>query len=478
MTAPISVVWCAPAKAAVPIVTASGHDLSVRLVGPRNLTGADADVIVLDSRCFETVAALLNAGATLGAPIVVCCVPEEAEEVLAHLPEGDDVCLIGAPTPLVLHRVRQLARRHRAATDDLTGLSTRKVLVAELKRAVADSAEGHPVSLLLLDVDWFKMINDTHGHDEGDRVLTELSRRIRANSPEEAICARIGGEEIAVLTQCGPADSKELAANLLKVVRGERFGEIGITVSIGTGTVTDPNAPVALFAQADEALYAAKARGRDQVVHYADMERAAIGDNIDVALESFENRTRVIAESVAEVITRRGRRLFQELKTQADMDGLTGLFSRRYFDRRLPFEFATAIEEGHPLTIALLDLDFFGEVNKKYGWPTGDHVLTEVSNRVRQSLRSSDWVARYGGEEICVVMYRTTLQQSAKVLERLRTAVAATLFRATTGEPVTITVSIGAAERSDAALDLESLIERVSSRLLEAKRDGRNRLAL
>jgi diguanylate cyclase (GGDEF)-like protein len=246
-----------------------------------------------------------------------------------------------------------------------------------------------------------------------------------------------------------------------------------LTVSIGCATVTVPGQ--SLFTPADEALYTAKARGRNSVVHYDEILRRARDENRDPALEGFENRTRVIAQRVAELISDRGRRIFGELKKQADVDVLTGLYSRRYLDRRLPVELNVSSERDAPLTIALLDIDHFGNVNKTYGWPSGDKVLNEVAARVRTNIRSEDWAARYGGEEVCVVMHGTPLDVARPVLERVRTAVAEAPFLTTNGQEVEITVSGGAAER-DGAESLETLMERVSQRLLLAKRGGRNRL--
>lgn len=473
---PISVVWCAPAGVAVSIVVVSGADMQIRLVGPRSLNGTEADVVVLDTRCFPTLEELLDAAATVGAPAVVCCRPEEAEAALARLPEGDDVCLTSSPAALVLHRVRQLSSRHRASRDDLTGLVTRKALIGAMQRQTAASTARQPVSMLLLDIDWFKMINDEYGHTTGDRVLKELGARLTALVPTGGVGARVGGEEFALLMPGGRSEANAMAEAALRAIREDAFGDIEVTVSIGIGTVAQPEPVIPLFRQADEAMYAAKARGRDRSVHYGDLQREALETDRDVALESFENRTRVIAEQVAEVITRRGRRLFQELKAQADVDGLTKLFTRRYFDRRLPFEFQAAVEEGHPLTVALIDLDDFGEINKTYGWPTGDKVLTNVADRIRRTVRGSDWVARYGGEEICVVLYRTGLAASLRVLERIRTAISGTPFETTDGQPVTVTASLGVAERQPNEDRLDALIERVSERLLAAKRAGKNRV--
>jgi diguanylate cyclase (GGDEF)-like protein len=330
-----------------------------------------------------------------------------------------------------------------------------------------------PLSLLIVDLDHFKQVNDLHGHRGGDDVLTEAARRIARASPRGAVVARIGGDEFTVLHTMSSSEALAVADGIRAEFAAPMEFVSNLTVSIGCATVTVPGQ--SLFTPADEALYTAKARGRNSVVHYDEILRRARDENRDPALEGFENRTRVIAQRVAELISDRGRRIFGELKKQADVDVLTGLYSRRYLDRRLPVELDVSSERDAPLTIALLDIDHFGNVNKTYGWPSGDKVLNEVAARVRANIRSEDWAARYGGEEVCVVMHGTPLDVARPVLERVRTAVAEAPFLTTNGQEVEITVSGGAAER-DGAESLETLMERVSQRLLLAKRGGRNRL--
>jgi diguanylate cyclase (GGDEF)-like protein len=166
--------------------------------------------------------------------------------------------------------------------------------------------------------------------------------------------------------------------------------------------------------------------------------------------------------------------VFQELREQADVDALTGLHSRRYLDRRLPFELEHARERNGPLSVALLDVDHFGRVNKEHGWPTGDKVLADTAARIRGALRATDWAARYGGEEICIVL-DAALADAREALDRVRTAVAAAAFATTSGAPLAITVSIGCAELEPTDT-LASLIERASARLLDAKGTGRNQV--
>jgi diguanylate cyclase (GGDEF)-like protein len=166
--------------------------------------------------------------------------------------------------------------------------------------------------------------------------------------------------------------------------------------------------------------------------------------------------------------------LLEALQSQADRDALTGLFNRGYLDRRLARDQKEARRSG-TLSLALLDIDFFGPINKTHGWPTGDLALRQVANLVRQNVREGDWVARYGGEEIAVILPGASRESAVRVLERVRAAVAGFGFRTTRGEPFSVTVSAGVVEaRADE--ELEQLWQRLSDRLLEAKGGGRNQV--
>jgi diguanylate cyclase (GGDEF)-like protein len=251
--------------------------------------------------------------------------------------------------------------------------------------------------------------------------------------------------------------------------------DANVTVSIGLVVRTRETTYDELLRHADGALYAAKARGRDRIVEHAQREREARERDGDLELDGFEEMTRVLAERVADVISWRGRKVFQGLRDQADIDALTGLFTRRYFDRRLGFEVQTAHETGAPLAIGLLDVDHFGRVNKEHGWPTGDRVLADAAARIREALRDSDWAARYGGEEIGIVLAGVGDTAARAALERVATAIRARPFATTQDQPLPITASIGCVtlERGETPAQL---LERASARLLEAKREGRDRV--
>ena len=466
------------------------------------------EVVVLDTRGFDGIDDLLQERETMQAPVLVLADQAELAALDGRLQPTDGILLHDAPLVLVAHHLRLLARWASLQLDGLTKLRVRRAFLTHLERQLPDARPERPLSVLLVDIDHFKAVNDEYGHSVGDMILQELARRIMASCPFEAFPARFSGEKFVILLAAGEDEAVSHAELLREAVRYRPFAEencaassrsapqgreernsahperpagargtgIRLAVSVGVATAHHPIPSRELLKQMDEALYAAKAGGRDRTVHYGELEREAIRADQDIDLFAFENVTRVIAERVANVITRRGRRLFHEIKQQADIDSLTGLYSRRYLDRRLGFEFEESQRTHLALTVALVDIDFFGEVNKTHGWPTGDRVLAGLALLIRQNVRASDWVARYGGEEFCLVLAGTPLAMAVPVLERVRLMVEQHTFATETGDPVRITVSLGAVERSAEDQDLAALVERSSDRLLDAKRGGRNRV--
>jgi diguanylate cyclase (GGDEF)-like protein len=428
-------------------------------------------VIVLRSEDFASLDELERARAAVAAPVMFRVRRDELARLLASMRDGDDVCLLDDPPALVEHRLRMLSHRGPGPTtgvDPLTGLVNR----ASFLRSVRDEL---PAALMVVNLDHFKLCNDTLGHTAGDDILRAAASRTRAAVPSDAIVARVAGDVFAVAL--GPHhDARRVAAAIRAGFHAAPcHDEVRVTVSIGLVMRTSEATYDELMRHAEGSLYAAKARGRDRIVEHAEREREARQRDGDLELDGFEDMTRVLAERVAEVIAWRGRRVFQGLRDQADIDALTGLFTRRYLDRRLGFEVQQAHEDQIALSVGLLDVDHFGRVNKEHGWPTGDRVLADTAARVREALRDSDWAARYGGEEICIVLRHAGLDAARAALERVAQAVRASPFVTTQNEALTITVSIGCAQLATNETTLE-LVERASARLLEAKGGGRDRV--
>lgn len=167
----------------------------------------------------------------------------------------------------------------------------------------------------------------------------------------------------------------------------------------------------------------------------------------------------------------------QRHRQLSNNDRLTGLFNRAYFEEFLAAEVRRSKRYGHPFAVAMLDLDRFKLFNDTWGHAAGDEALKLVANTIRQGGRTTDLVARYGGEEIVVVMPETTLAAARQRLEAIRQAVAAqTISIPKREDAVTITVSAGVAEWPEDGNNPEDLLHIADARLFHAKALGRNRI--
>ncbi len=157
-----------------------------------------------------------------------------------------------------------------ASVDPLTQLANRRVLDERLEQEFARAVRHrHPLACLMIDVDHFKRVNDTHGHVVGDRVLTHVAAAIRTTIRKTDLAGRYGGEEFLVLVPETPATGAQvLAERLRRAIAASSEGDLPrVTVSVGIATTEGEVASSAeLLRRADEALYAAKEGGRDRVV--------------------------------------------------------------------------------------------------------------------------------------------------------------------------------------------------------------------
>jgi two-component system cell cycle response regulator len=158
-----------------------------------------------------------------------------------------------------------------AITDQLTGLFNRRYMSRHLNTLMADG--GKPVSFLILDVDFFKQINDTYGHDVGDEVLREFAGRISANVRGIDLACRFGGEEfVVVMPDTDLSFAYMVAERLRQSVADAPFQlagngkEVPVTISIGVATSYAGDTPEVLLKRADQALYRAKRDGRNRVI--------------------------------------------------------------------------------------------------------------------------------------------------------------------------------------------------------------------
>lgn len=202
--------------------------------------------------------------------------------------------------------------------------------------------------------------------------------------------------------------------------------------------------------------------------------------------------SRVLVESHGQTIVQGGipirltairditeRKLFEvELKHRAHIDYLTGVNNRGYFMEQAELELSRAVRYGSPLSLYMLDVDFFKKVNDSHGHKVGDLVLIKLAEVCGQTLREVDIIGRLGGEEFAILLPETNLAKANEVAERLREAIAKAKVPLESGLPLHFTVSIGVTSLVSKDDNLDVLLNRADKALYEAKEKGRNRVCV
>jgi diguanylate cyclase (GGDEF)-like protein len=162
-------------------------------------------------------------------------------------------------------------------------------------------------------------------------------------------------------------------------------------------------------------------------------------------------------------------------KDSASKDALTGLMNRRSLTSVMLREISRSRRTGSPLSVAMLDIDHFKQINDVYGHKAGDDVLVELANVLRHNLRDIDVVARYGGEEFALILPETRCLEALALLDRLRRLVQDHIFVAS-GKPLRMTISSGVTQFDPRRHDASTLFEEADLGLYESKRGGRNQV--
>jgi len=194
---------------------------------------------------------------------------------------------------------------------------------------------------------------------------------------------------------------------------------------------------------------------------------ASLIDQRDALEENKKDLENIVAKRTAEL-----QEINLNLDRLARTDALTGLSNRHEADLRLNIEFARYKRNEMPYSICVIDVDFFKKVNDTYGHSVGDMVLKEISSCIRKQIRSTDFLARIGGEEIWVLLPETTRDIAISVAEKIRSAVEQLRI-----SPVdNVSVSIGVDQVQPDDLEAEDAVTRADVKLYQAKAQGRNRV--
>ena len=411
----------------------------------QRVADADPDIVLLDVMMpgmdgFETCRRIKADPRTMLLPVVMVTALSDVADRVRGLEAGaddfltkpvDDVSLIARVKSLVRLKLMMDELKLRRETSEQLGVA------APVPTMQAETATGAEVLV----------VDDSQASAPriGKTLESDGHRIVYAASPDEALRA---------VGECA-------------------FALVLVSLQLGTGD------PVRLCSE----LRNTEASRRVPILIMVDEgDRPRLLKCLDLGIDDYLVRPVDKNELLARSRTQIRRKRYQDRLRQsyamsvslALIDGLTGVYNRRYLDSHLAQFMTKDAGAGKPSSVLMLDIDHFKSVNDRFGHPVGDEVLKEVARRIRDRLRPSDTIARYGGEEFVVVMPEESTPIAGQVAERLRILIAERPVACAAGE-VPVTISIGVARQRPGDTP-GALIERADRALYEAKNGGRNRV--
>jgi diguanylate cyclase (GGDEF)-like protein len=351
-----------------------------------------------------------------------------------------------------------------AIRDELTGTHNRRYLLGLIEKEKDRSdRSGRAFTLCLLDIDFFKRINDTYGHAAGDTVLRQFCKVVQQHVRAADSFGRYGGEEFMLMLPETPAtDAQVLAERVRQAVEKLRCvdggSEIALTVSIGVAEFRHGEQISQTVGRADEALYLAKSGGRNRVVSHGE---ACAASEPGAPGRQAPHDARDMGASVARMLD------------GAQCDQLTGLLNRRLLRDRLRHAMDRANRNRRTMALLLLNINKFKEVNDAFGYEAGDAILACAASTIRGCLRDSDTVARWGGDEFVALLEDLGSEADAqRVAEKILDRFGQPLEVA--GRECFVTLSAGIALYPAAHCDLDALLKHADVAMRCAKAWGAN----
>ena len=407
---------------------------------------AECDVVLLDVMMpdmdgFEVCRRLKSGLATHHIPVVMVTALDQPSDRVKGLESGADDFLTKPVSDVALiARVRSLSRL-KMMTDELRmrAVTSREIGIESPEREALSEA-GRNGRVLMVD----------DRPALSDRIQAMLAAEHKVDlerDPSEALFhAAEGNYDLVIvsldlenfdgLRLCSQLRSLERTRNvpLLAIAEGDNNARLVRALEIGVNDY--------LVRPFDKNELAARARTQIRKKRYTERLR----DNMQLSIE------------------------------MAITDALTGLYNRRYMETHVGTLVDQAVARAKPLSVLILDIDYFKSINDTHGHDAGDSVLQDFAIRIRKSIRGIDLACRYGGEEFVVVMPETDMAVATMVAERLRRRIASEPFPIQKGaRSIDVTISIGIAGLN-AGDDAAAVIKRADQALYRAKRDGRNRV--
>src|SRR3954453_12057944 len=423
------------------VVTATGGEEALAIC-----ERAECDLVLLDALMpnmdgFEVCHRLKTNQQTHHIPVVMVTALDEPSDRVRGLEVGADDFLTKPVSDVALiARVRSLARL-KLMTDELRmrAVTSRDIGLENPERDAVTEA-GRNGSILIVD-------DQPHSAERLVRMLGGEHKVDVEVDPNDALFRTAEGNYDLVIVSLSLAnfDGLRLCSQVRSLERTRN---------------------VAILAIADADSNARLVRGLE----------IGVNDYLTRPVDKNELLARVRTQIRKKRYTERLRDNVQMSIEMAITDPLTGLYNRRYMESHLNSLLEQAASRKKPLTVLVLDIDYFKAINDTHGHDAGEDVLLEFSFRIKKSIRGIDLACRYGGEEFVVVMPETDLTVATMVAERLRRRIATEPFPVQDGAralEVTISVGISALAKDDTAANI---LKRADAALYRAKRDGRNRV--
>ena len=388
--------------------------------------------------------------------------------VRAQVHSEDELGRLARSFNTMLAKVTDMAVTEIEQQREVTHLQRELGLQEELKAANTLLAERAREMELVLDVS--RALSGTLDLRE---QLGELGRRV---------CDRLEIEEFTALLVDDTTHQLMVEAVAGKVPAGVQ----GMRLAVGEGITGEA-------AARGETIYVTDVLQDPRFVHYPGQVKSQ-GSFLAVPLRAKGlvvgvmnlSRGKVAAFSAQEVrlaeavavqagLAIANARLYAQTLELSYTDPLTGVPNRRALAQRLEQEWTRSLRFGDELSLLMIDLDRFKNVNDTFGHSIGDGILRAVATLLRRNVRKVDTVTRYGGEEFCVLLPRVAKAEALDVAEKLRRSVAQAPLPGASGQPpIQLTISIGVASHGSDASEVSQLIEAADKALYEAKRGGRN----
>ena len=370
-----------------------------------------------------------------------------------------------------------------ATRDQLTDCLNRRSLFDQFEARCLEAVDNNTeLSCLMLDIDFFKRVNDTYGHVAGDAVLRVVAAAVKSVLRGDDQVFRYGGEEFCLLLPETDIESaSRLAERVRETVEAQVIDDavedqvIRVTCSIGLSSIRlGAENLQALIETADAALYESKGNGRNRVTTWSvDVAEAEL--TTDARQANADDKSVTGADAAPST----GEHL------AIDIDNVTGLPNRVIFRRKLAEAIIDAQQHNKYIAVLILDLDMFQRVNNVFGYSAGDTVLDTVAKRLSNTVRAGDSALRLGdgvpekevyglgGDEFAILL---TCHDSQNDVSAIVDRLIDTLSSPVTvdDQEVFLTCSVGVSQFPIDGMDADTLLNCASVALKQAKRDGKN----